>query len=256
MMLASQNEAFKVFDAPAEILGGLDEQMKRKSDGALYYLDRIWVPLTGDVRPLIIDEAHKSMYSVHPGADKMYYDLWFMYWWPGMKKDIAMYVSKCLTCLKSMQEALGTQLDMSMAYHSQTDGQREHTIQTLEDMLRALIMEYLVKISKKACILKLKRRHLKITVMTSNMPYPSRKIRLTMTKKSRESSRNLSLIDDDLFTYEVEIAEVTNIPCDLKKEDDSEQQMSHESDDDMEYDPSDVEFTEWLAFHEITWVGK
>ncbi|GJU81142.1 hypothetical protein Tco_1283507 [Tanacetum coccineum] len=56
----------------------------------------------------------------------------------------------------------------------------------------------------------------------------------------------MSRMDDDLFTYEVEIVEVTNIPCDLKREDDSEQQMSHESDDDMEYDPSNVEFTEWL----------
>ncbi|GKF72552.1 putative reverse transcriptase domain-containing protein, partial [Tanacetum coccineum] len=44
-----------------------------RSDGALYYLDRIWVPLKGDVRTLIMDEAHKSKYSVHPGADKMYY---------------------------------------------------------------------------------------------------------------------------------------------------------------------------------------
>ncbi|GKE19549.1 hypothetical protein Tco_1427126 [Tanacetum coccineum] len=50
----------------------------------------------------------------------------------------------------------------------------------------------------------------------------------------------MSKMDDDLITYEVEIAEVTNIPCDLKKEDDSEQQMSYESDDDMEYDPSDA----------------
>ncbi|GKB47126.1 putative reverse transcriptase domain-containing protein, partial [Tanacetum coccineum] len=47
-----------------------------------------------------MDEAHKSKYSVHPGADKMYYDLRDMYWWPGMKNDIAEYVSKCLTCLK------------------------------------------------------------------------------------------------------------------------------------------------------------
>ncbi|GKC93219.1 hypothetical protein Tco_1158661 [Tanacetum coccineum] len=53
-------------------------------------------------------------------------------------------------------------------------------------------------------------------------------------------------MEDDLFTYEVEIAKATNIPRDLKKEDDSERQMSHESDDDMEYDPSNVEFTEWL----------
>ncbi|GJU47202.1 hypothetical protein Tco_1204468 [Tanacetum coccineum] len=62
-----------------------------------------------------------------------------------------------------------------------------------------------------------------------------------------EEFNRMSIMEDDLFTYEVEIAEVTNIPCDLKKEDDSEQQMSHESDNDMEYDPSDVEFTEWLA---------
>ncbi|GKC47224.1 putative reverse transcriptase domain-containing protein [Tanacetum coccineum] len=47
-----------------------------------------------------MDEAHKSKYPVHPGADKMYYDLRDRYWYLGMKKDIAEYVSKCLTCLK------------------------------------------------------------------------------------------------------------------------------------------------------------
>nr|GEV12714.1 putative reverse transcriptase domain-containing protein [Tanacetum cinerariifolium] len=83
---------------------GLDEQLERMSDGALYYMDRIWVHLTGDVRTLIMDEAHKSRYSVHLRADKMYYDLRDMYWWPGMKKDIALYVSKCLTCLNVKAE--------------------------------------------------------------------------------------------------------------------------------------------------------
>ncbi|GJT18239.1 putative reverse transcriptase domain-containing protein [Tanacetum coccineum] len=42
-------------------------------------------------RTLIMYEAHKSKYSVHPGADKMYYELRDRYWWPGMKKDIAVY---------------------------------------------------------------------------------------------------------------------------------------------------------------------
>ncbi|GKA84899.1 putative reverse transcriptase domain-containing protein [Tanacetum coccineum] len=83
---------------------GLYEMIEQRSDGTLYYLDRIWVPLKGEVRSLIIDEAHKSKYSVHPGADKMYYDLRDRYWWPGMKKDIAKYVSKCLTCLKVKAE--------------------------------------------------------------------------------------------------------------------------------------------------------
>ncbi|GJR09538.1 reverse transcriptase domain-containing protein [Tanacetum coccineum] len=237
-ILAAQKGAVDEF---AVLQKGLDEMIKQRSDGTLYYLDRIWVPLKGEVRTLIMDEAHKSKYSVHPRADKMYYDLRDRYWWPGMKKDIAEYVSKCLTCLKvkaehqrpfgllqqleipvwkwegidkdfvtklprtssghdtiwvivdqltrsayflpmredykmerlarlyfyeivarhgvsisiisnsdgrftsrfwqSMQKALGTRLDMSTAYHPQTDDQSECTIQTLEDMLRACVLD-------------------------------------------------------------------------------------------------------------------
>nr|GEX35674.1 reverse transcriptase domain-containing protein [Tanacetum cinerariifolium] len=47
-----------------------------------------------------------------------------------------------LRFLQSMQEALGTRLDMSTYYHLQTDGQSERTIQTLKDMLRACIMNF------------------------------------------------------------------------------------------------------------------
>ncbi|GKB19378.1 hypothetical protein Tco_0853301 [Tanacetum coccineum] len=75
MILVAQNEAYEVVNAPAEMLRGLDEQMEHKSDGALYYMDRIWVPLTGDVMTLIMDKAHKLRYFVCLGADKMYYDL-------------------------------------------------------------------------------------------------------------------------------------------------------------------------------------
>ncbi|GJV18380.1 putative reverse transcriptase domain-containing protein [Tanacetum coccineum] len=96
---------------------GLDEMIEQRSDGTLYYLDRIWVPLKGDVRILIMDEAHKS----NPDHDQSYRDIRFTsrFW-------------------QLMQEVLGTRLDMSTAYHPQTDGQSERTIQTLEDMLRAV----------------------------------------------------------------------------------------------------------------------
>ncbi|GKE77042.1 putative reverse transcriptase domain-containing protein [Tanacetum coccineum] len=43
---------------------------------------------------------------------------------------------------RSLQNALGTSLDMSTAYHPQTDGQSERTIQTVEDMLRACAIEF------------------------------------------------------------------------------------------------------------------
>ncbi|GJV98061.1 putative reverse transcriptase domain-containing protein [Tanacetum coccineum] len=100
MILAAQSEAFKEENALAEMLCSLDQQMEKKEYGGLYYMDRIWVPLIGDIRTMIMGEAHATRYSIHPGADKMYYDLRVMYWWPGMKKDIANYVSKCLTCSK------------------------------------------------------------------------------------------------------------------------------------------------------------
>ncbi|GJV11460.1 putative reverse transcriptase domain-containing protein [Tanacetum coccineum] len=79
----------EVVDESARLQKGLDEMIELETDGVLYYLDQIWVPLKGDVRTLIMDEAHKSKYSVHPGADKMYYDLRDRYWWHGVKKDIA-----------------------------------------------------------------------------------------------------------------------------------------------------------------------
>ncbi|GJW64338.1 putative reverse transcriptase domain-containing protein [Tanacetum coccineum] len=51
-----------------------------------------------------MDETHTSRYLVHLGADKMYYDLRDLYWWPGMKRYIVEYVSRCLTCSKIKAE--------------------------------------------------------------------------------------------------------------------------------------------------------
>ncbi|GJZ73973.1 hypothetical protein Tco_0638119 [Tanacetum coccineum] len=54
----------------------------------------------------------------------------------------------------------------------------------------------------------------------------------------------ISGMDDDLFSYEVEVA---NITCDFTKDDDMEQRVSREADVDMGYDPSEIAFTEWLG---------
>nr|GEW71670.1 hypothetical protein [Tanacetum cinerariifolium] len=103
-ILEAHSEASKNTSTPIEMLKGLDKQLKRKEDGGLYLAERIWVPVYGNMRSLIINEAHAMRYSVHPGADKMYYDLRGLYWWPGMNKDIAIYVSKYLTCSKVKAE--------------------------------------------------------------------------------------------------------------------------------------------------------
>lgn len=211
------------------------------TDGVLRYGTRLYVPDGDGLRREILEEAHMAAYVVHPGATKMYQDLKEVYWWEGLKRDVAEFVSKCLVCQQvkaehqkpagllqplpvpewkwehiamdfvtglprtsggydsiwivvdrltksahflpvkttygaaqyarvyvdeivrlhgipisivsdrgaqftsrfwgKLQEALGTKLDFSTAFHPQTDGQSERTIQTLEDMLRACVID-------------------------------------------------------------------------------------------------------------------
>uniref|UniRef100_A0A2N9FG06 Reverse transcriptase domain-containing protein n=1 Tax=Fagus sylvatica TaxID=28930 RepID=A0A2N9FG06_FAGSY len=162
--------------------------------GVLRHGNRLCVPTCGDFRKRIMEEAHSTPYTVHPGATKMYRDVKAVFWWIGMKNDIAKFVAKCLTCQqvkaehqrpggllqplpipewkwehvnftldklarlyiqeivrlhgapvsivsdrdprfttrfwKSLQVAMGTTLNFSIAFH-----------QTLEDMLRACILD-------------------------------------------------------------------------------------------------------------------
>nr|GEV18425.1 retrovirus-related Pol polyprotein from transposon TNT 1-94 [Tanacetum cinerariifolium] len=72
-----------------------------RSDGIRYFDKRIWLPLFGGLRDLIMHESHKSKYSIHTRSDKMYQDFKKLYWWTNMKVDIVTYVIKCLTCAKS-----------------------------------------------------------------------------------------------------------------------------------------------------------
>nr|GEW34289.1 hypothetical protein [Tanacetum cinerariifolium] len=206
-ILSAQSEARKEENFINEDLHVMVNKLKPRVDGTLCLNNQSWTSRFGDLRALIMNESHKSKYSIHPRSDKMYHDLKKLYWWPNMKVEIAAYVSKLLTCAKtttgqdmiwvivdrltksshffpmreddtlekltrqylkevvsrhgvlvsiisdrdgkftshfwkSLNKAIGTRLDMSTAYHLETDGQSERTIQTWEDMLRACVLNF------------------------------------------------------------------------------------------------------------------
>ncbi|GJT98268.1 putative reverse transcriptase domain-containing protein [Tanacetum coccineum] len=93
-------EAVKFENNEAEDIGGMLQKLEARADRTLCLDNRSWLPCYGDTTSLIIHESHKSKYSIHLGADKMYHDIKMLNWWPNMKADIATYVSKCLTCSK------------------------------------------------------------------------------------------------------------------------------------------------------------
>ena len=222
---------------------GKPSDFKVHEDGSLRFKGRWCIPqICAELKQRLMREGHNTPYSVHPGGDKLYKDLKQQYWWPGMKRDVAEFVSKCLTCQKvkiehrrpqgkiqslevpqwkwdsismdfvvglprtrsgnnaiwvivdrltksvvfipmkdtwtmeqharayikyvvrlhgvpsdiisdrdskflshfwqALQKAFGSELKMSTAYHPATDGQTERTIQTLEDMLRACVLDF------------------------------------------------------------------------------------------------------------------
>nr|GEW93346.1 putative reverse transcriptase domain-containing protein [Tanacetum cinerariifolium] len=83
---------------------GEGEPFEVRADGTKCLRGRVWLPLFGGLRDLIMLESHKSKYSIHTGSDKMYPDLKKLYRWPNMKADIVTYVRKCLTCAKVKAE--------------------------------------------------------------------------------------------------------------------------------------------------------
>ena len=80
------------------VLRGGAKEVTIGADGILRLQDCLCVPNMDGLRKKILEEAHSSRYSIHPGGMKMYRDLRQHYWWRRMKKDIVEYVARCLNC--------------------------------------------------------------------------------------------------------------------------------------------------------------
>ena len=76
----NQFEALKTDNIANEDLRGIDKNLEVKDNRARYLMNRIWMPKFGRFRKVIMDEAYKTKYSVHPGSDKRYMDLKKTYW--------------------------------------------------------------------------------------------------------------------------------------------------------------------------------
>ena len=81
-----------------EVQQGQSQDFMIDSEGTLRLGTRLCVPDVEELRKGIMEEAHFSAYSIHPGFTKMYHDLEDTYWWNRMKRDIADFISKCLIC--------------------------------------------------------------------------------------------------------------------------------------------------------------
>ena len=238
----AQKEDGELWSIVQNVEEGKQSEFRVDEFGVVWFEDRLCVPNDPELRETILSEAHSSPFTIHPGSTKMYRDLKQHFWWNGMKHDVALFVSKCLTCQqvkiehqrasgllqpleipkwkweeismdfvtglpltrkkhdaiwvvvdrltksahflpirvdyrvskladifqqeivrlhgmptaiisdrdprftsrfwKGLHKAWGTRLKFSTAFHPQTDGQSERTIQTLEDMLRACALEW------------------------------------------------------------------------------------------------------------------
>ncbi|GJX43650.1 putative reverse transcriptase domain-containing protein [Tanacetum coccineum] len=118
-----------------ENLRGMNKEFETRPDGKLCIEKRSWLPHLGGLRDLIMYESHKSKYSIYLGSDKMYYEetesmerltrlnLKEMISRHGVPVSIISDRDSKFTShfWQSLQKALGTQLDMSTAYHPETD---------------------------------------------------------------------------------------------------------------------------------------
>ena len=98
MIKAAQSRDPILVELVEKIREGKFTDLNLDDEGILWISGRLGVPDVDNLREEILEEAHFTAYSIHPSATKMYHSIKDLYWWDGMKKDVADFVSKCLTC--------------------------------------------------------------------------------------------------------------------------------------------------------------
>ncbi|WMV26267.1 hypothetical protein MTR67_019652 [Solanum verrucosum] len=147
---AKQFEDENLEELRKKTANGKAQETTLDADSVLNFKGRIYIPRVDDLIEKLLAESHGSRYSIHQGVTKMYRDLKQIYWWPGMKKDIAEFVVKCQNCQqmkyehqrpacllqrisyrgtqftskfrRKLHDELATQLTFSTAFHQQTEG--------------------------------------------------------------------------------------------------------------------------------------
>ncbi|XP_016704091.1 uncharacterized protein [Gossypium hirsutum] len=98
-----------------------------------------------DLKHSILFEAHSSLFDMGLSGNKIYRDHQVLYWWLGLKKDVADFLARCLVCQMvkaEHQHPSGSKLHFSSAYHPHFDSQLERVIQILEDMFRSCVINF------------------------------------------------------------------------------------------------------------------
>ena len=100
----AQKDDKEIAEIKEKMSEGKTKGFREDEHDTLWFEDRVYVPNNTEIRKLILQEAHDSPYSIHPGNTKMYLDLKEHFWWTGMKKDIAEYVAVCDVCQRVKAE--------------------------------------------------------------------------------------------------------------------------------------------------------
>nr|GEU62761.1 putative reverse transcriptase domain-containing protein [Tanacetum cinerariifolium] len=158
LIIRAQTEAIKEENIDAENLQGMDKAFEVRPHGTRCIKNRSWLPLFECQKPsglLIQPEIPTWKWEIItmdfvtklPKTSNRHDTIWVIvdrltksaHFIPTQEIDSMETLARFW---QSMQSALGTQLDMSVAYHPEIDGQSERTIQTLKDMLRACVIDF------------------------------------------------------------------------------------------------------------------